>query len=331
VSRKLIVILGLIALAGGGIAYWILSHEADPNDLTLYGNVEVRQVNLGFRVSGRVATLHVDEGDRVENGAVLAALDPVPYQQELALAQAELEAQRANLEKLQHGTRVEEIAQARARVNEAEAERERLAKEFQRARQLRQQNLNSQSDFDLALATRNESEARLASAKAQLDMNLAGARIEDVAAASARYRAAEVRAAQAQTRLEDSEIRAPANGVIITRVVEPGAIVAAGATILTLSLESPVWVRTYVPEPHLGQIREGMRVTVLSDSGARLPGQVGFISPDAEFTPKSVQTPELRTDLVYRLRVVVKDPRRVLRRGMPVSVELEPEAVTTDG
>jgi len=331
VARKLIVLLVLLALAAGGIAYWSLSRTSDDKDLTLYGNVEVRQVNLGFRVSGRVATLYADEGDRVEVGTVLAALDPVPYQQELALAQAELEAQRATLEKLQHGTRAEEIEQARARVSEAEAERERLAKEFQRASQLRKQNLNSQSDFDVALAARNESEARLISAKAQLDMALAGARVEDVTAAAAHYRASEVRAAQAQTRLEDSEIRAPAGGIIITRAVEPGTIVAAGATIFSLSLESPVWVRAYVPEPRLAQIREGMDVTVLSDSGARLSGQVGFISPDAEFTPKSVQTPELRTDLVYRLRIVVDDPRRILRRGMPVTVELGPEAVAADG
>jgi HlyD family secretion protein len=151
--------------------------------------------------------------------------------------------------------------------------------------------------------------------------------VEDVVAAAAELRAAQVKAAQARTRLKDTELRAPAAGIIVTRAVEPGAIVAAGSTIVSLSLESPVWVRAYVPEPQLGQIREGMRVTVLSDGGARLPGQVGFISPDAEFTPKSVQTPELRTDLVYRLRIVVEDPRRVLRRGMPVSVALEHEAV----
>jgi len=326
-ARKLIVVVILVALGGGGFAYWQLHQPPEGRGLTLYGNVEVRQVNLGFRVAGRVQTMLADEGDGVAAGQPLARLDPVPYQQELELAQAELDAAQATLDKLQAGTRKEEIAQARALVSEAEAERERLVKEFERARQLRQQNLSSQSDYDVALAARNESEARLASAHAQLDMALAGSRVEDVAAAAAELRAAQVKAAQARTRLDDTELRAPAAGIIVTRAVEPGAIVAAGSTIVSLSLESPVWVRAYVPEPQLGQIREGMRVTVLSDGGARLPGQVGFISPDAEFTPKSVQTPELRTDLVYRLRIVVEDPRRVLRRGMPVSVALEHEAV----
>jgi len=245
------------------------------------------------------------------------------------LAQAALDARQATLEKLQAGARKEEVDQARALVAEVEAERQRLVKEFERARQLRRQNLNSQSDYDVALAARNESDARLASARAKLEMALAGSRDEDIAVAAAELRGAEAQAAQARTRLADTDIRAPAGGVIITRAVEPGAILAAGATVLTLSLESPVWVRTYVSEPHLGQVREGMQVTVLTDGGARLPGQIGYISPDAEFTPKAVQTPELRTDLVYRLRVVVEDPRRVLRRGMPVTVALQPEAVAS--
>lgn len=328
-SRIFPVVLLLALVVGGVVGYWQWRTTADQGGLHLYGNVEVRHVNLAFRVSGRVERLLVEEGDHVVAGQVLASLDQVPYQQELALAMAELDARRATLEKLETGTRQEEIEQARALVAEVEAERQRVVKEFERVHQLRQQNLTSQSEYDVALAARNESEARLASARAKLAMALAGTRDEDIAAAAAELRAAEARAAQARTRLQDTEIRAPAGGTIITRALEPGAIVAAGTTVLALSLESPVWVRTYVAEPKLGQIREGMRVTVLTDGGARLPGQIGYISPDAEFTPKAVQTPELRTDLVYRLRVVVEDPRRVLRRGMPVTVALQAEAVAS--
>lgn len=327
--RMLIVVVLLVLIGGSAFGYWKWQADTEQSGLDLYGNVEVRQVNLAFRVSGRVERLLVEEGDRVAAGQVLAALDQVPYQQELALAQSALDARQATLEKVQAGARKEEVDQVRALVAEVEAERQRLVKEFERAQQLRRQNLSSQSDYDVALAARNESDARLASARAKLEMALAGSRDEDIAVAAAELRGAEAQAAQARTRLADTDIRAPAGGVIITRAVEPGAILAAGATVLTLSLESPVWVRTYVSEPHLGQVREGMQVTVLTDGGARLPGQIGYISPDAEFTPKAVQTPELRTDLVYRLRVVVEDPRRVLRRGMPVTVALQPEAVAS--
>ena len=327
--RMPIVVVLLVLIGGSVFGYWKWQADTEQSGLDLYGNVEVRQVNLAFRVSGRVERLLVEEGDRVAAGQVLAALDQVPYQQELALAQSALDARQATLEKLQAGARKVAVDQARALVAEVAAERQRLVKEFERARQLRRQNLNSQSDYDVALAARNESDARLASARAKLEMALAGSRDEDIAVAAAELRGAEAQAAQARTRLADTDIRAPAGGVIITRAVEPGAILAAGATVLTLSLESPVWVRTYVSEPHLGQVREGMQVTVLTDGGARLPGQIGYISPDAEFTPKAVQTPELRTDLVYRLRVVVEDPRRVLRRGMPVTVALQPEAVAS--
>jgi len=132
--------------------------------------------------------------------------------------------------------------------------------------------------------------------------------------------------AAAKIQLADTELHAPSNGVILTRAQEVGAIVQAGATVLTLSLQTPVWVRAYVDEPHLGDVHPGAKVEVFTDSKPDQPyhGQVGYISPRSEFTPKSVETEELRTSLVYRLRVVVSDPDASLRQGMPVTVKLAP-------
>jgi len=150
-----------------------------------------------------------------------------------------------------------------------------------------------------------------------------GGRVEDIEAARAALSASEATHRLAERRLADADLKAPSDGIILTRVREPGAIVNAGETIYTLSLNSPIWVRTYVSEPDLGRIRPGMTAEVRTDSGGVYKGQVGFISPVAEFTPKTVETRELRTALVYRLRIIVDNPDGGLRQGMPVTVTLE--------
>jgi HlyD family secretion protein len=153
----------------------------------------------------------------------------------------------------------------------------------------------------------------------------AGFRSEDIAQAKAELAKAEAALSSAQIRLEDTVLKAPSDGVVITRAQEPGAILQPGTTVLTISLEKPVWVRAYIPEPELGRITPGMKVDVYTDSRPNQPyaGQIGYISPRAEFTPKSVETAELRTSLVYRLRVVVENPDAGLRQGMPVTVKVQ--------
>ena len=151
--------------------------------------------------------------------------------------------------------------------------------------------------------------------------------------AEASLRAAEASVAAAMTDLADTEIIAPSDGQVLSRVREPGAMAAAGANVLVLSLNKPVWVRAYVPEPSLGKIHVGMAVQVYTDSrpGKPYSGTVGFISPVAEFTPKNVETEALRTDLVYRLRIVVDDPDQGIRQGMPVTVVAAKDAGPAKG
>lgn len=324
-KRRLILLLVIAAAAGGGYAAWQYTHrqESRADELVLYGNVDIREVDLGFRVSGRVAAMRYEEGDPVHKGDLVAVLDKAPYQHALALARAQLESRRAVYAKMQAGTRPEEIAEARANVAALQATLKNVSRIYQRQEQLVQKDAASKQAYEDALANRDETRARLTSARAALDLAEAGFRKEDIRAAAADVQAGEAQVAQAETHLEDTGITAPADATVLTRAVEPGTVVGAGATVYTLSLASPVWVRTYVDEPALGRIRPGMPATVVTDGGRQYRGHVGFISPDAEFTPKTVQTTQLRTDLVYRVRIVVRDPDNSLRRGMPVTVRLD--------
>jgi HlyD family secretion protein len=323
-KRRILIAVIVALLAGTGYAVWHFNNKEEENGkrLTLYGNVDIREVNLGFRVGGRVAQMRFEEGDSVHAGDVMAVLDKAPFQHDLALALAQLETRRANYQKMQAGSRPEDIAQARARVAEQEAGLKNAERIYERQKSLLKKDVASEQAYEDALANKSEAKARLASARAALDLALAGFRKEDIRAAEGELHAAEAQVEQARTRLQDTEVIAPADGTVLTRVVEPGAIVAAGATVYSVSLGSPVWVRTYVSEPDLGRVHPGMPVLVSTDGGNQYHGHVGFISPDAEFTPKTVQTTALRTDLVYRVRIIVDDPDNKLRRGMPVTVNV---------
>ena len=182
-----------------------------------------------------------------------------------------------------------EIAQAAAALNNAELF-------YTRHKSLVQEDVISQGEFDDAIANRDGAKAQLEAAKAKLE--------------------------KAQTNLEDTEIKSPNSGIILTRIREPGSIVSAGESVYTLALENPVWIRTYIDEPNLGNIYQGQPALVFTDSGDVYTGQIGFISPQAEFTPKNVETTQLRTSLVYRLRIIIDKPNNRLRQGMPVTVKI---------
>jgi HlyD family secretion protein len=323
--RHLLILAGLLVVSGT-VAWLIRTHrtQVQHQDLVLYGNVDIREVNLGFRVSGRVAQIRRDEGDVVPQGEVLAKLDDEPYRRDLQEAQAQTESLRARLQLLQAGHRPEEIAQARALVREREVTAENAERVFKRQTELLTSKAVSIQDRDDAEARYREAAARLASAREQLTLLETGFRSEEIAQAKADLARAEALVATAALRLSDTELKAPAAGVVLTRAQEPGAVLQAGATVLTVSLTKPVWVRAYVQETDLGRIHPGQKVQLTTDSRPGHPycGQIGYISPRAEFTPKNVETTELRTSLVYRLRVVVENPDEGLRQGMPTTVRV---------
>ena len=225
---------------------------------------------------------------------------------------------------LENGYRPQEIAQARALAAEREVTLSNAKRLYGRQQELFSTGAVSTQERDDAEARYREAEARLKSAREQLAVLEAGFRQEEVAQARADLARAEAALATAQLRVEDSTLKAPSAGVVLTRAQEPGAILAVGTPVLTVSVTRPVWVRGFIQEPDLGRVHPGMKVLVYTDSrkDKPFPGQIGYISPRAEFTPKNVETAELRTSLVYRLRVVIDQPDETLRQGMPVTIRL---------
>ena len=323
INSKL-VIAGAVVLAAIALSAWYLFDRRQTEDtLTLYGNVDIREVDLGFRVGGRLQSMQVDEGDAVTAGAALGRLDPQPFEEAVAAAAARVMQARASVRKLETGTRPEEIDQARAQVDQARAAFENATREARRQAGLVETGASSTKTFEAAVTRRDEAAATLAAARAALDLAQAGFRDEDIAAGRAELAAAEAQLAQARTQLADTMLAAPSDGIVLTRIREPGTVLAPGAPVYTLSLRDPTYVRAYVAEPDLGHVAPGTPVEVTTDSSSRrYHGQVGFVSPRAEFTPKAVETPDLRTDLVYRLRIVVSDSDEGLRHGMPVTVHV---------
>ncbi|AJI96371.1 efflux transporter, RND family, MFP subunit [Yersinia ruckeri] len=320
--KRIAVIVIVIALIAVAMYGWSDYRQQQDQSLTLYGNVDIRTVNLGFRVGGRLASLDVDEGDKIQPGQQLGQLDQGPFNNALKQAQANVESAQAQLALLQAGYRDEEIAQVKSEVMQKQAAFNYTDSFLKRQQGLWSSKAISANDLDDARTSRNQAQAALQAAKDKLAQFLSGNRPQEIAQAAANVAQAEAELAQAQLNLHDTSLISPSSGTILTRAVEPGTILSAGNTVFTLSLTNPVWVRAYVDERHLGQAIPGTEVDVYTDSRPGKPyrGQIGFVSPTAEFTPKTVETPDLRTDLVYRLRIIVTDADSELRQGMPVTI-----------
>lgn len=274
--KRNIFIIGLFAILLAVIItliHLVLREKKNPYELTLYGNVDVRQVDIGFRVPGQVTTLMFEEGDHVPQGSLMTTLDQTPYDSQLKEAIANLKAVEVNL------TNAEVLVKRREELIHVGGV--------------------SQEDLDNARTNRNQLIANLIQAESIVKV--------------------------AQDNLKYTEAFAPTDGIILTRIREPGTVVNPADPVYTLSVTSPVWIRAFVDEPHLGQVYYGMPAEIYTDieNGAVYTGTVGFISPVAEFTPKTVETTQLRTDLVYRLRIYADNPDRSLVQGMPVTVKLK--------
>lgn len=317
----LIVVLLLAALGGG----WMWYQSRQESTLTLYGNVDIRTVNLSFRVGGRLATLAVDEGDTINAGQPLGTIDSAPYENALLQAKANVSTAQAKYELVTAGYRDEEIAQAAAAVKQAQAAFDYAQNFYQRQQGLWKSRTVSANDLENARSSRDQAQATLKSAQDKLSQYRTGNRPQEIAQAKASLEQAQAALAQAQLDLQDTQLVAPADGTLLTRAVEPGSMLSAGSTVLTLSLTKPVWVRAYVNEVSLHQAQPGKTVQLYVDGRPDKPyhGKIGFVSPTAEFTPKTVETPDLRTDLVYRLRIIVTDADEGLRQGMPVTVRFD--------
>ncbi len=322
---RLGVIVVLLAAIGGGAAWWYRDKEqARPTALVLHGNVDIRQVELAFNANGRIAQILVHEGDRVTKGQLLAVLDTTRLESLAAQAQAQVATQRQVVARMRAGSRPEEIAKAAADADAARVDAANADRTFRRQQDLVAKHFVAQQQADDSRAAAEAAKARLNSAQEALRLVQLGPRKEDIAAAEATLAANEASLAVAQRDLAEASLYAPANGIVQNRVLEVGDMASPQKALLTLSLTEPLWVRAYLSEPDLGKVRLGSSALVATDSfpGKRYRAWVGFISPSAEFTPKSVETPEVRTSLVYQVRVFVCAPSEELRLGMPATVEI---------
>jgi HlyD family secretion protein len=325
--RTVWIVLLLTATGAAAALTWWLSHRpADARELVLYGNVDLRQVQLAFNNNERIAAVLVQEGDRVHKGQVVARLDTSRLEPQVAQAAAQVAAQCHVVERLHNGSRPEEIAQAKANVELANADAANARSKYERLLGLAKESPGavSKQDLDDAKAAAAVAEAKLMVNQKALELALAGPRREDIAQGEAQLQGYQAQLAFLQQQLADAELRAPLDAVVRTRLMEPGEMASPQKPVFSLAIIDPKWVRAFVSETDLGKVHPGMAAEVTVDSFPDQPfnGWVGFVSPVAEFTPKTVQTAELRTSLVYEVRVFVNDPADQLRLGMPATVHL---------
>ena len=322
-----LVLLSLTAVMAGCKIPWADSEST--SSILLSGTIEARETDLAFQVPGRIARLLVDEGDVVTSGQEVASLEPRDYELALARAQADAAISKANLTLLEAGTRPQELKVAKATVTQAEAQLKFAKSETQRIGHLVQKQLSSQDQLDRARLEEDVAQAALTQAKEQLALRQEGTREEQIAMARADYAAHQQAVVIAQQQLTYVTVSSPVSGSITVRLAEAGEVVATGQAVLRVaSLDHP-WVRAYVNEKDLARIRLGQSADVRVDG---LPdkvfaGRVVFISPEAEFTPKTVETRDLRVDLVYRVKVEVDNHDGVLKIGMPADVNLQSAAL----
>lgn len=324
-KRKRIAVVVVLAITvAAGATYWRSRPAEEAPNTTFYGNVDIRDVTLAFRVGGRVAEVLKKEGDVVAVGDVLAKLDSAPYQLAVDQAQAAVDVARAHLKLVEAGSRPEDIRQARALLAERKAARSRARDNLVRTSHLAEVGVATQQSLVDARTGAEQASASVKAAEAAAAKQINGPRAEDLAIARASVTQAETALATAKLALADTELEAKSAGVVVTRAIEPGAMVGAGSPALVVALSDPVWIRAFAGEAALAEIAPGTHVAVYTDARPTEPyeGQVGYVAAQAEFTPKNVETEELRTSLVYRFRVIVSEHDGGLRQGMPCTIQL---------
>ncbi|URM39297.1 HlyD family efflux transporter periplasmic adaptor subunit [Acinetobacter sp. AS23] len=328
-NKKVIAVV-LVVIAVVIIGFWVWKYNnknQKDNVLTLYGNVDIRQVSLAFEQSGRIEKLVVQEGEKVKAGQVLATLNTNALHIQAKQAQAQLKAQQEAIVKQDVGARPEEISQAKAQLASAQAELDKTNKNLQRLQILVSSTDGraiSQQELDYAKSNKDSAEAAVRERQANLELIIKGARQEDREATKAQYEVTKANLDLINYNLTQAELKSPVNAVVRARLQEVGDMTTAQKAVYTLALTDPKWIRVYVNEQDLSSIKIGGTAQVIRDSDPNQPinGKIGYISSVAEFTPKTVQTEEIRTTLVYEVRVYVNDPNDQLKMGQPVTVNV---------
>jgi HlyD family secretion protein len=328
-----IVILLAAAIAAGFYFYPRFANEPAPaSELTLSGNIEAHESLISFKVQGRIVALPVEEGQQVEQGALLARLEDADFRQKVRIDEAAVAVRQSNLALTLAGTRRQEVKASQQAVIDAQADLTEKNLDNNRAQLLFAKDEISAQDRDLAATALKRAEATLKAAQQRYNEAVEGSRKEDIAIARANLTEAD--ADLGLSRIDESytTLRAPSSGVITVREAELGEVMEPGSPVVTLADLDHLWLRAYIAETDLGRIHWGQDAAITTDSypGKQYHGRVSFISPDAEFTPKSVQTYEERVTLVYRIKIDIDNPNHELKPGMPADARLQLAAAGTN-
>lgn len=324
--RKKLLAMGATGLAIGATAVGLIYFKptVDPNVLSVSGNIEVTDVEVSFKLPGWVELRPAQEGQFIRRGDPVAQLESTELHKTVLARRAELTAYQAELAALLAGSRPEEIAESQATVRLAQAELNRLKLDYERARKLLGSKTISQEQYDSSLASYEVGQARRQQASERLKLVQKGPRQEEIDRARARVEQVTQSVALAETRLGYATLNAPIGGIVLSENVEAGEYVVPGVPIVTVGDLANSWLRAYVNEPDLGRVKFGQAVCVSTDTypDKVYVGTVSFISSQAEFTPKNVQTADERVKLVYRIKVDIPNPQMELKPGMPADAAI---------
>ncbi|OGP59630.1 MAG: hypothetical protein A2162_02440 [Deltaproteobacteria bacterium RBG_13_52_11b] len=319
--KKRVFLAVLIVAVTAVLLYTFLTRNQRENDhfIRVSGNIEATEVDVGFKISGRIVNRPFEEGDWVEKGRVLARLDDEDLRNRLEVARATLVSARARLDKLLAGSRPEEIRAAEAAVQQAQFDLENKQITYERMKLLYEKQVVPKETYDNADTTFKVAKAALQRARESYQLVKEGPRKEDIDDARAQVEQARASLKLAETQLGYTVLYSPLSGVILVKSGEIGEVVNPGTPILTVADIQNVWLKAYIPETDLGKVKWGQEVIVTTDLHPKkeYKGRISFISSQAEFTPKNIQTEKERVTLVYRIKVDLQNPDRELKPGMP--------------
>jgi len=331
-KRLIPIIILLAAVIGAGIYFYprLAKKKAPANELTLSGNIEAHESLISFKVQGRIIALPIDEGQQVEQGALLARLEDADFRQKVRIDEAAVAVRQSNLALTLAGTREQEVKASQQAMIDAQADLAEKRLDNNRAQQLFAKDEISAQDRDLAATALKRSNATFMAAQQRYNEAVEGSRKEDIAIARANLTEADANLGLSRIDESYTTLRAPSAGVITVREAELGEVVQPGSPVITLADLDHIWLRAYIAETDLGRIHWGQDATITTDTypGKQYHGRISFISSDAEFTPKSVQTTEERVTLVYRIKIDIDNPNHELKPGMPADAHLQLAAGT---
>jgi len=329
-KKKIIPVTLLVAALAAGATYYYQHKKNQGADatLTLSGNIEAHESVVGFKVQGRLVELPIEEGQVVKAGDLIAKLDQTDYRQQVDIDTAAVNNREAELKLALSGSRIQEKKSAEQAVLDAQATLTQDKADFQRYQALYEKDETSAQIRDSYAANLKRAQAAYERARENYDLVKEGVRKEQIDINRAGVDSARQMLELSKIRLGYASLYAPTSGVALVRNAEIGEVMAPGTPVVTIADLDHIWLRAYLDETDLGKVKLGQTVKVKSDSfpGRAYQGKVSFISSQAEFTPKSVETHKERVTLVYRIKIDLDNSSHELKPGMPADAYLEAAA-----